>query len=102
MLVQSEIGDQRLQLAVLFAQLPELSQFAQTKTRIASLPAVKSLRRNAQLAANIAYLLAPFGLPQSIYDLFFGVTLSRHSPSFRCRPEDHIRPPGSTFRLSHF
>ena len=35
-------------------------------------------------------------------DLFLGVTLSRHSSSFRFRPEDHIRAADSTFALSRF
>src|SRR6476660_4031782 len=34
--------------------------------------------------------------------LLFGVTLSRHLSSLRFRPEDHIRAPDSTFRLSRF
>ncbi|HEY3453329.1 MAG TPA: hypothetical protein VGK64_01925, partial [Bryobacteraceae bacterium] len=41
-------------------------------------------------------------LPQSVHNLLFRVTFSWHLPSFGFRPEDHIRAPDSTYRLSHF
>jgi hypothetical protein len=57
---------------------------------------------HAHFPANVADFLAGFDLPQGVDDLFFGVPFSRHLSSFGFRPEDHIRAPDSTFRLSHF
>ena len=62
--VESQIRHQRLQFAVLFAQLAQFPKFVQPHSRVTPLPAVKRLRRYAHLPANFGYLPAGFDLPQ--------------------------------------
>src|SRR5215204_5389333 len=103
MLVQSQVGHQRLQLSVLFAQLPQFPQFAYTQASITSFPAVECLGRHAHLPAHLAHLLAGFHLPQRVDDFLFAVPFAWHRFSFLCScPENHASSKSSTFPLSHF
>src|SRR4029077_17673170 len=89
-------------LPILFAQLPELAQLAQSQSSVAPLPAVKRLLRYAHFPADLAHLLSCFGLPQCSHDLLFAVPFPRHASSCSLRSEDHILAPLSTFQLSRF
>src|SRR5277367_2469346 len=67
-----------LELGVLLAQLPELSQFAQSQSRILLLPDVVRRLADPVLAADVGHPGAALRLSQCPQDLLFSMSLLRH------------------------
>src|SRR5208337_1185791 len=67
-----------LELRVLLAQLPELTQFAQTQSRILLLPDVVRRLADPVLAADLGHPGAALRLPQCPQDLLLRMSLLRH------------------------
>src|SRR5271169_1521806 len=67
-----------LELGVLLAQLPELTQFAQSQSRILLLPHVVRRLADPVLAADVGHPGAALRLSQCPQDLFLRMSLLRH------------------------
>src|SRR5271167_5168245 len=67
-----------LELGVLLAQLPELTQFVQTQSRILLLPDVIRRLADPVLAADVGHPGAALRLPQCPQDLLLPMSLLRH------------------------
>src|SRR5271169_2703235 len=67
-----------LELGVLLAQLPELTQFAQSQSRIPLLPDVVRRLADPVLAADVGHPGAALSLSQCPQDLFLRMSLLRH------------------------
>src|SRR5271154_2481909 len=67
-----------LELGVLLAQLSELTQFAQSQSRILLLPDVVRRLADPMLAADVGHPGAALRLSQCPQDLFFRMSLLRH------------------------
>jgi hypothetical protein len=76
--VQREIGDQAFELAILFAQLPQLTQFVQGQAAVLFLPDLERGFADAVLAANIRHPFAALGLMQCPQNLFLAARLLGH------------------------
>jgi len=76
--IERQIRHELLQLAVLLAQLPQLSQFTQTYPAVLSLPGVKCLLANPELPADLRRFFSTFRLPQRLQNLLFCMTPPRH------------------------
>ncbi len=62
MLVQRQVGYQRLYLAVLFPQLAQFAQLAYPDARVPLLPRVEGLLRDPHIPADVGYLFAALHL----------------------------------------
>src|SRR4051812_19546320 len=78
MLVQAEVGDQLLQLAVLVLELLQPSQLPGAKPAVKLLPAVKRLLRNPHPTDHFRHRRPGLRLLQREGDLLFGVPALLH------------------------
>jgi hypothetical protein len=76
--VKRQIRHQPLKLAVLLAQLAQLTRLAQRQSRVLLLPSVKVRVADPELATEITHLRARLSLPQCTQNLlhavFFGIS----------------------------
>jgi hypothetical protein len=79
MTIQAQIRHQTLQLRVLLAQLPQLPQLVQPKTRVLLLPQVKRLLADPMLAADLHHHVARLRLTQYPQNLLFTVSALTHN-----------------------
>src|SRR3569833_37970 len=98
--IEAEIGDQPLQLVVLFAQLTQLPQLVQTEPRILLLPEIKALLTDAVLAAYLDYSGTCFGFPQYAQNLLFRVSSLAHPDLLLVSPRQSRRPRSLNFRTA--
>ncbi len=89
--IEREIGHQPLQLRVFFPQLSQLTQLAQSESRILSLPQVERLLTDADLPADVHHSRPALRLPQGGQNLFLGMfTSSCHRRVLLLGKEDHV------------
>jgi hypothetical protein len=99
--VQTQIGHQALQLAVLITELPQLSQFVQPEPRILLLPKINALLTDAMLAANLDHGRPGFSFPKRPQNLLFSVPSLAHPDCLLVSSDNHGgREPSASNRLS--
>lgn len=70
--VEAQIRDDRFELPVLFAQLPELADLRRPEAAEAALPGVERVLVDAELADDLGDRRAGFSMAQGSRDLFRG------------------------------
>ena len=93
MLIQAEIGDQLLQLAVFVLELLQAPQLAGTKPAIQLLPAVERLLRNPHPPDDLGHRRSRLRLLQGEGNLLLGEPTLLHgsAPPFRVSQNRKIR-----------